>query len=247
MNTFGRRLGKALIVLVVALVLITVGFLFWANLVMRGEREAALEVWQNPAISVTSTDHSIVLEPTGEASGDGLVFIPGARVDPYAYMFTLSGIVEESGVTVVITKPTLNLAFFDQRPLSLFTGDAPDVTSWAVGGHSLGGVRACQLADSPDVTGLVLFGSYCANDLSQTSLRVLSIAGSEDGLSTADKIDAAAPLLPSDTDFVVIKGLNHAGFGNYGVQSGDGVATISSDEARASITEALTGFFGNDG
>lgn len=241
-----RGILRTIITIAVVLVLAIVAFLFYSSMVMRGERAESIEVWENPAVSVTSTDHSIVLAPTGEASGEGLVFIPGAKVDPYAYMYKLSGIVESSGLTVVITKPTLNLAFFDQRPLATFTMDAPSVTDWFVGGHSLGGVRACQLADpaiNPDVAGLVLFGSYCANDLSATSLTVLSIAGETDGLSTAQKIADAAHLLPADAVFIEIKGLNHAAFGDYGDQSGDGVGTLTPGEARGAITGALEGVF----
>lgn len=249
--TIGRRLRRGILrtiaVIVIVLVLATVAFLFYANLVMRGERDRALEVWNNPAVQVTPTDHSIVLSPTGPTSGDGLVFIPGAKVDPYAYMYKLSGIVEESGVTVVITKPTLNLAFFDTRPLSAFTDDAPGITNWFVGGHSLGGVRACQLADSPEVAGLVLFGSYCANDLSDTDLQVLSISGNRDGLSTPAAIEAAKQELPSDATFVVIDGADHASFGDYGAQPGDNPATITSEDARVEITQALAGLFDASG
>ena len=72
---------------------------------------------------------------------------------------------------------------------------------------------------------------------------VLSIGGSEDGLSTPQKIADASSLLPATATFVQVEGLNHAGFGNYGVQSGDGVATITSAEARDEITAALVGFF----
>ncbi|MGX5680002.1 alpha/beta hydrolase [Schumannella luteola] len=239
---FARGVIRALVALVVVLVLLVVGVLFWANMVMRGERDAAIDAWTDPGVSIRSTDHSIVMTPTGEASGEGLVYIPGARVDPYAYMYVLSGAVTE-GVTVVITKPTLNLAFFDQRPLDTFTADAPEVSSWAVGGHSLGGVRACQLADSPEVAGLVLFGSYCANDLSDSRMPVLSISGSADGLSTPEKIAEAAPLLPQSAVFVEIEGLNHAGFGSYGPQSGDGVGTVSRSEVRTELAELLREFF----
>lgn len=239
---FLRRLGRGLLVGIFVFVLIVVGLLFYASMIMRGEREFAITAWTNPAVLITSTDHSIVMTPTGDDAATGLVFIPGAKVDPYAYLYKLSGIVEDSGVTVVITKPTLNLAFFDTRPVTTFTADAPGVDRWFVGGHSLGGVRSCMLADDPDVAGLVLFGSYCANDLSARSLEVLSISGSEDGLSTPQKIADAAPLLPSTATFVQIEGLNHAGFGNYGVQSGDGVSTISSAEARDEITAALASF-----
>lgn len=236
-----RRLRIGAVAVLVVLVLVVVGFLVWANMVMQGDRTRAIEVWTNDRVAVTSTEHSVVIEPTGVASGVGLVFIPGAKVDPYAYMFKLSGIVERTGATIVITKPTLNLAFFDQRPLDTFTADAPGVDSWFVGGHSLGGVRACMLADSPDVTGVILFGSYCANDLTESGLEVLSIAGSRDGLTTPEKIADARPLLPTDAELVEIEGLNHAGFGDYGAQPGDRTATISSDTARDEITDALAG------
>lgn len=244
MNSRGvlsRRLTRALVGTAVVLVLAIVAFLFYAHLVFRGERPAAIEAWTNPAVSITESDGSIVMAPTGPASGVGLVFIPGAKVDPYAYLYKLSGIVETSGTTVVITEPTLNLAFFDPRPLSAFTAAAPGVGSWFVGGHSLGGVRACQLAADAgqDVRGLVLFGSYCANDLSGTPLEVLSIGGSEDRLSTPAKIAAAASLLPRSAELVEIAGLNHAGFGDYGAQPGDGESTLTSAEERAAITDAL--------
>jgi Alpha/beta hydrolase family len=231
----------ALISVLAVLALVVVGILVWATTVMAGERPASLDAWRNTSIVITPTEHSIVVTPSGEPSGVGLVYIPGARVDPYAYMQVLSGVVETTGATVVITKPTLNLAFFDARPLSTFTADAPSVESWFIGGHSLGGVRACQLAESDDVTGLILFASYCATDLAATDLSTLSISGSNDGLSTPEKIRAAAGLLPGDAVFTEIAGANHASFGDYGVQPGDGEATITSDEARDAITNALAG------
>jgi len=229
---------------VVVIVLVVVGVLVWANIVMQGDRGRAIEVWTNDAVAVTSTEHSVVMVPAGVASGTGLVFIPGAKVDPYAYMYKLSEIVERTGATIVITKPTLNLAFFDQRPLATFTADAPDVDRWFVGGHSLGGVRACMLADDPAVSGLVLFGSYCANDLTASGLEVLSIAGSRDGLSTPEKIADARGMLPADADLVEIEGLNHAGFGDYGVQPGDNTATIPTGQQRDEITDALATVLG---
>jgi hypothetical protein len=238
-----RRVRIGAVGLLVVIALVVVGVLVWANIVMQGDRARAMDAWTDPAVTITSTDHSIVIAPTESASATGLVFIPGAKVDPYAYMFTLSGIVEESGVTVVITKPTLNLAFFDLRPLETFTADAPGVTDWYVGGHSLGGVKACMLADSPEVSGLVLFGSYCANDLSGSGITVLSIAGSRDGLSTPEKIADARPQLPDDASLVEIPGLNHAGFGSYGAQPGDRSSPLSAEQARGAITAELAAVF----
>jgi len=237
--TLARRIRIGLVAALLVIVLVAVAFLVWANIVMQGDRDRAIEVWSDTGVEVTSTEHSVVIAPAGVASGTGLVFIPGAKVDPYAYMYKLAGIVERTGATIVITKPTLNLAFFDQRPLTTFTADAPGVERWFVGGHSLGGVRACMLSDDPAVTGLILFGSYCANDLADSGLDVLSISGSRDGLTTPEKIADARPLLPTDATFVEIEGLNHAGFGDYGTQPGDNSATIPTDQQRDEITDAL--------
>jgi hypothetical protein len=78
--------------------------------------------------------------------------------------------------------------------------------------------------------GLVLWASYPAssNSLSYQPLKVLSIFGSEDG--GLDGIEASTPLLPADTIWYRIEGGNHAQFGDYGPQGGDGVAKISAQE-----------------
>lgn len=225
-----------------ALVVVAIaGILIYSQVGVMGAEERPLaDVRKNPALTVATGGTGIVLTPTNTFSGDGLVFIPGAKVDPLAYAATLEDAVVSNGLTVVITRPWLNLAFFDPRPLSTFTDLAPDVTTWAVGGHSLGGVRACQLAEDADA--LVLFASYCANDLSESDLPVLSLSGSEDGLSTPQKIQDAADNLPSDTVFAEIPGASHASFGSYGPQPGDGTPTASAVEVEQTIATELRGF-----
>lgn len=227
-----------------ALILGVTAFLVWCSLLYPAEADPLAAVTDDPAIVTTETPAALVLEPASGATGAGLVFIPGAKVPAEAYAAKLAGAVD-SGVTVVITKPILNLAFFDPRPLTTFTELAPDVARWYVGGHSLGGVRACQLAGETE--GLVLFGSYCvfelgSSDATSEDLPVLSISGSEDGLSTPADIEKNAPNLPADTLFVEIEGGAHAQFGDYGLQPGDGTATIGDAEVEAQITAALQGF-----
>jgi hypothetical protein len=222
----------------VVLVLVVV-FVVWANVVMQGTRAAALQVWRDDRVAVRDAGDAVVMTPTGTPNGVGVVFIPGAKVDAYAYMASFRQVVA-AGTTVVITKPTLNLAFFDPRPLSTFEAHVPSVHTWTVGGHSLGGVRACQLADGPEVAGLLLFGSYCANDLSGSELDVLSVSGSRDGLSTPAKVDAARDRLPASATMTEVQGANHADFGAYGAQPGDRTATIPPAEARAEIAAAVT-------
>lgn len=230
-------LGSAVTVLVA----VVIGVVIWSQTgVMGAEPGPVATVKTDPRIHVTDDAAAIVLSPATDASEIGLVFIPGAKVDPWAYASKLSGVVAEDGVTVVITKPWLNLAFFDLRPLSSFTALAPDIHTWMVGGHSLGGVRACQLAQDADA--LVLFASYCSTDLSRTTLPVLSLSGSADGLSTPHKIAHARHRLPGDATTVEIAGASHASFGDYGTQPGDGEATITDAEMTARITAEIESF-----
>ncbi|MFC9918175.1 alpha/beta hydrolase [Agromyces binzhouensis] len=248
-----RRAGAVIVGVLGAVALAVVGFLVWSHTVFSGEREASLDAWRSAAVEISRTESGFLLEPAAGGADLGLVFIPGAKVEPSAYLYKLSGIVEETGMTVVVTHPTLNLAFFDTRPLEAFTEAAPDVSRWLVGGHSLGGVRACQLVEggaddaAPDVVGLVLFGSYCANDLSGTDLAVLSLVGEHDGLSTPEKVASAAHLLPADAESVLIAGANHAAFGDYGPQPGDGVATADRQAVRDEISGAVEEFLGTSG
>ncbi|MGO1384841.1 MAG: alpha/beta hydrolase [Arachnia sp.] len=240
----GRIAIRVLLGFLAFLGLVVVGFLIWASTgVMDAEPGPLSAVENDPAVSVTDHPEAVVMTPTGGDSQAGLVFIPGAKVTAEAYMSNLSGIVEADNITVVITKPTLNLAFFDLRPLNSFTELAPGVDQWIVGGHSLGGVKACQFADDPGVRGLVLFGSYCAHDLSDSPIAALSIGGSEDLLSTPTAIQDASDKLPASAQFIQIDGASHARFGDYGIQSGDGTATISSGEMREILTEDLADFF----
>lgn len=237
-----RRVLKSIVWgLVGVIVLGAAGIVVWSQVgVMAAEPEPLADVRANTAIDVADAPQGIVMTPADGESDLGLVFVPGAKVDPWAYAPILQSLAED-GVTVVITRPWLNLAFFDLRGLDAFTSAAPDIDDWAVGGHSLGGVRACQLA--ADAEALVLFGSYCAGDVSASDLRVLSISGSEDGLSTPAKIEDARHLLPADAEMVEIDGASHASFGDYGPQAGDGTATISDEAMHAQVAELLRTFF----
>ena len=243
-----RRVRIIGVALLSSFVLAIVAFLVWANATLQGERPASLAAFSDGAVSIDATNDGILMSPTGEASGAGLVFIPGAKVDPYAYLDKLRGVVGTGGTTVLILQPTLNLAILDPRGIDDVVGEINGVSSWYVGGHSLGGARACMLAaDSLDsngtrVDGLVLFGAYCANDISQSGLPVLSIGAENDGLSSRDDIADRADALPSDARFVEISGANHASFGDYGVQPGDGPVTAADAEVTAILTDELRAF-----
>lgn len=78
--------------------------------------------------------------------------------------------------------------------------------------------------------GLILLASYSTANLSDTSLEVLSVYGSEDKVLSADKYEENKSNLPSDFEGIIIDGGCHAYFGMYGEQNGDGDATITQEK-----------------
>jgi hypothetical protein len=184
--------------------------------------------------TTTEDATSVTLVPEGKARA-GLVFYPGARVDARAYQDIL-GPLANAGYLVVILKVPLGIPLLDISQARGAMDEHPEITSWAVGGHSLGGVSASSFAKANrDVSGLLLFAYPAENMADTVDLSVLSISGSNDGLTTPDKISASKPLLPPDTGFATVEGGVHAFFGDYGEQPGDGEPGISRQEAQQQI------------
>lgn len=231
-----------LVAVVAVLVTVSAGFLAWASTPMMAEEGPLARA--EATVTVTESAEGVLLSPSNP-NGQGLVYFAGARVDPAAYADKLSG-VAASGITVVIARPTLNFAIFETRPLTTWEGLAPGVGSWAVGGHSLGGVRACMYAADAanELSGIILFGSYCSVDLSGTGIPALTFIGENDQLSTAAKIDEASGLLPDDAEFVTIPDASHAQFGDYGLQPGDGPQDADDADVRDAITDGVVALLG---
>jgi hypothetical protein len=190
-------------------------------------------------VRVTDASTTITLAPQSDSATTGFVFQPGARVDPRAYMPILTE-VSRTGVLVVIVKQPFDIGFLAIDAPAAAVAAHPEVTAWAVGGHSLGGVAASSYAGShtDTVRGLVLWASYPIGSLAQSGLRVASVSGSADGLATPADIEASRPDLPDDTAYTVVEGGVHAFFGDYGEQPGDGMPGVSREEAQRQIVEA---------
>lgn len=211
--------------------------------------EPALAAMHSDAtVTVSESPTEIVLKPRADADSTGVLFQPGALVDARAYAAVLRPIAE-AGHPVVIVKQPLGIAFLSLGALDGARSGHPEIRNWVVGGHSLGGTVASMEATeatargSAPVTGLLLYASYPATDISSTlHAAVESISGTRDGLATPAKIAASRHDLPVDTHFTVIDGASHAQFGDYGPQPGDNTPTIAHDDARARISAASVRF-----
>jgi predicted alpha/beta-hydrolase family hydrolase len=179
-------------------------------------------------------------DPSGEdiKPTTGLMFTPGARIDSRAYAHVLRPLAE-AGYLVVVLKEPFGFSLLDADRGSKVLDLHPEITTWVVGGHSLGGTTAATLADRDErVKGLALFASYPADNVVRADLEVISISGTADGFATPDDIEASKGKLPPNTSYVVINGAVHSSFGDYGDQSGDGTATIDRSAAQSEITKA---------
>ena len=180
----------------------------------------------------------------GDTSAEvGFVFYPGGKVEYTAYVPLMRAIAEEGVFCALVNMPA-NLAILDINAADKILDEYSDIKEWYIGGHSLGGTAAASYlsAHSDKLSGLVLLASYPSSDISGACRRALSVYGEHDGVLNREKYEGAGEYLPDGFTEIVIEGANHAGFGMYGEQQGDGTATISQSEQILLTAEYVTQF-----
>ena len=136
-------------------------------------------------------------EPENPAAG--FIFYPGGKVEISAYEPLMQACAAQDILCVLVSMP-FHLAVFDKNAADGIQEQYPQIDSWYIGGHSLGGAMAASYvskhADSFD--GLILLGAYSTADISETALRVLSVYGSEDGVLNRSKYEKNKSNLPEN-------------------------------------------------
>lgn len=235
-----RRLRIVLTVIVSLMVVLVAAFLIYTADYYRAQTEALAIVNNDPNVAVF--DGGIAFGNSSAANG--FIFYPGAKVEYTAYAPLMKAL-SEHDIFCVIVKMPFNLAVLNSNAASGIITRFPEVQHWTIGGHSLGGVMAADYAvkNTDQISGLVLLASYPATDLSQSSLTVLSIYGSQDHVLNVSSLEAAKALMPASFSDIIIAGGNHGQFGDYGHQAGDGTATISAQQQLDQTTEAILKLF----
>lgn len=193
-------------------------------------------------VQVEETDSYIAYTPL-KGGQKGIIFYPGGKVEPSVYSRVFSRLAER-GLTTVVVKMPFNLAMFNINGADSAMKSFPDIDSWYLGGHSLGGVFATVYLKKhvSDFKGMVFLASYPAEDISQSSIPVLSINGTLDTVINREGFEEARKKLPDHTVFMDIKGGNHTQFGDYNLQKGDTEATITAENQQKQIIDTLYDF-----
>lgn len=235
-----RKLKVAAKILTVCLVLGIAGFLWYVNDYYHSEPFVEAYLQGNETIQVSEIKEGIYLDGPGKEAA--VIFYPGAKVEYTAYL-PLFWEVAARGTDCFLVKMPCNLAIFGVNKAGKLT-ERYEYEKWYLAGHSLGGAMAASYCSEhlEDVNGLILLAAYSTKSLVADEFRVLSIYGSEDQVLNRKKLETGRIYMPGDYQEVCIPGGNHAQFGAYGVQKGDGTATISFEEQIKQTADRIEAF-----
>jgi dienelactone hydrolase len=235
-----RTVQKIFLGIVVAAILLVGAFLLYVS----DYYHATVDLQERAMFSdirVLDTNDALIVDPGNTKTA--LVFYPGGKVDHRAYE-PLALRIAQAGILCIVPKMPFNLAVFGINRAERFLASHPEIEHWYVGGHSLGGSMASSFAakHADQLEGLILLASYTTVDISSLPLSVVSITGSNDTVLSREAYEKYKTNLPKGYTDLVLQGGNHAGFASYGVQKGDGIATLSAAEQQAAAAQAIAEF-----
>lgn len=224
---------RILIILAATLLILASVFLIYVLQYYKADTSAQ-DIYSTHSESIeVRKDYTVFYPEPDKDMNKGLIFYPGGKVDETAYAPILNRLSGE-GITCILIKMPFHLAVFDANAADGIMEQFPEITSWYMGGHSLGGAMASSYAvkHTDEVDGLILLAAY---PVSKSDIPAVIIYGSEDKVLNKDKLKGL-------TGLIEIQGGNHAQFGNYGLQKGDGTAIISREEQQMEAVKVIVAF-----
>lgn len=228
-----KWVNKTLAISLTVIVLLVGVMIIFAQNPYQAEVEMYENIHLNAGVVKTDERKAIVFEPATYEYN--IVFVPGGKVVPASYSYLASELAN-NGIKVTIIKPLLNLAIFSPNQASKFIEE--DKIN-VVMGHSLGGVVASMIASKTDeFEYLIIMGSYNTSPI--TEEETLAITSEHDSLDL-EKYNAAMATVSNLTE-EYIPGGNHAYFGYYGNQKGDGEAEMTNKEQQDIVVDIIISY-----
>jgi len=214
------------------------GFAYFGNYI-RGDADAYEALRSTSDVAVTKLGEDYLFD--GPGTERALIFYPGAKIEAEAYaplMQQLAG----SGIDCFLLNMPLHMAFLGRERAGAYL-DSYNYNEWYLCGHSLGGAVAAFYAEEhpEQLSGLILLAAYPAKPL-DGELPLLLMYGDQDRVMRQDVYEENRENWSCRSTEVILPGANHAQFGNYGKQRGDGAAQIGAKEQQTRTTEEILRF-----
>ena len=238
-----RKLIRRIILIVLAAVLVLSAVI--VGMCLFNERPAVQPVaayqstYCDTVISIADDGGVEILPQSGNVD-TGLIFYVGAQITPDAYIPLLARIAAH-GYACFIPNLTFNMAALEPKAADDIISAHPEIRSWILAGHSMGGLTASGYADDhrDTVDGLILVAAYTNRDMSDSEMPVLAVFGDTDGVMNKALYDKRLVWNPADFEEYIIPGANHAQYGDYGKQPRDNDALISAEEQQSQTAEII--------
>ena len=240
----GKIIRRIILIIIAAAVLLSaviIGMCFFNSRPAVQPAAAYQSEFSNTIINMQDDGGVEILPDKGvDSKNTGIIFYVGAQITPDAYIPLLARLTEQ-GYSCFIPNLTFNMAALEPKAAEAIISEHPEICSWYIAGHSMGGLTASGFAaDNPDkVDGLILLAAYTNRDLSESKLPVLSIYGDTDGVMNKDLYDKRTEWNPEDFEEHIITGANHAQYGDYGRQPRDNDAVISMESQQEQTAEII--------
>lgn len=223
-----QNIGKTLAFVVIGIIVAVFAVLFlYTNDYYRSE-VTMNDCMTDTECTIEEFKDGIFIDGIGE--DDAIIFYPGAKVEYTAYLPLCVKLAEE-GVDCFLVEMPFHLAILGMNKAGKIM-DNYDYDNWYLAGHSLGGAMAANYVaeNVEDFAGLVMLAAYPTKELISEDLKVLSVYGNKDEVLNREKLEAGTQFVPEHYTEIGLGGANHAGFGNYGPQEGDGEATMEREK-----------------
>lgn len=233
-----HHVRRVLLIALCIVALLVAGCMAYLTTYAPADETALSALASQEGVTVSRVDGGIVFLPDDPQAG--LIFYPGAKVDSAAYAPLMSALAR-NGVLCIVADMPFHMAIFRTDAAERFRTAYPEIARWSLGGHSMGGAMAAQYLSehAEDYDGLVLLAAYSTAKLPDAGCSVVAVVGSSDGVLNQTKFAQCRANLPESSHIVTIEGGNHAQFGSYGKQKGDGTASISAEEQVTQTVAAI--------
>ena len=178
-----------------------------------------------------------------------LIFYGGAKVEELAYSNLLNQIAESGTADVFLVDTAVNIPVFGKNNAdTVMQKYGEQYENFYFGGHSMGGsVAEMYVAEhlNEKIRGLIFLASYSTDIVPDSIENLLYAYGDCDGILNQDNLKQdleQEQKAEKNVTVVEIKGGNHAGFGNYGIQKNDSKAEISSEQQILQAVQEISEF-----